>query len=159
MRAYHGTSSKVLEAILLGRKTKPRRVFIESNVSLGGTYVTERRNLAEVYAEQAARVLGGRPIVLELDLDEAELQPDEDWVVDAAEGRDEPPTRIQKFLDDVFVGYLGEGFSLSDHYTKRYTKLNAKHRVTWRDSWQWRGTARLPRPLRASDIRSESAAS
>ena len=98
MRAYHGTSSKVLEAILLGRKTKPRRVFIEINVSLGGTYVTERRNLAEVYAEQAARVLGGRPIVLELDLDEAELQPDEDWVVDAAEGRDEPPTRIQKFL-------------------------------------------------------------
>jgi hypothetical protein len=29
-------------------------------------------------------------------------------------------------LDDVFVGYLGEGFSLSDHYKTRYTKLNAE---------------------------------
>lgn len=157
MIVYHGTSSDVVRRILTGGGDKRRRVFVESNVSLGGTYVTKRRDLADVYARQAARALGGRPVVLELDLRESELLPDEDWVVDVAEGRDEPPARIQTFLDDLFVGYLGEGFSLSDHYKERYDELNAEHGITWRNSWRWRGTARLPRPLRASDIRAELA--
>ncbi len=156
MIVYHGTSSDVVRRILTAAGGKPRRVFVESNVSLGGTYVTKRRDLADVYAKEAARTLGGRPVVLELDLRESELLPDEDWAVDAAEGRDEPPVRIQKFLDDLFVGYI-EGWSLSDHYKERYDELNALHGITWRDSWRWRGTARLPRLLRASDIRAELA--
>ncbi len=153
MVVYHGTSSDVLARIMSDTKGAIRRVFMDSNVSLGGTYVTKRRDLAEVYAAQAARQLGGVPVVLELDVPQSDLLPDEDWAVDAAEAREPASKREQAFLDDLFVGYLGEGFSLSDHYKERYAELNERHHITWRDSWRWRGTARLDRPLTRLDLR------
>ena len=155
LRAYHGTSSLVLDKIKSGNEADVQRVFDTSNVSLGGAYVTNRHDLAVVYAKEAAQVLGGNPVVLEVELDAREFLPDEDWVVDVTDyhvPESHITPRIQKFLDDLFVGYRGEGWSLSDHYKERYDELNAEYHITWRDSWKWRGTARISRPLHASDI-------
>jgi hypothetical protein len=153
VHVYHGTTSDVLDKILRGSQAAQRRVFTESNVSLGGTYVTARRALADVYAQTAARELGGLPVVLELDVDPKELLPDEDWPVRLFEVDESAVTpREQKFLDDLFVDYPGEGFSLSDHYTTKYEDLNRRHRVSWRDSWKWMETARLDRPLKKDDL-------
>lgn len=149
--AYHGTSSDVIAEVMRGSRAA-RRAFTESNVSLGGTYLTKREDLASVYATQAARVLGGTPVVLKLRVSSDELLPDEDWVVQAAETREPIPARIEKFMDDLFVGYPGEGWSLSDHYKERYDELNDGHKITWRDSWRWGGTARLARLLAEEDI-------
>lgn len=151
MRAYHGTTSLVAEAIARSGRAQ-QRVFDTTNVSLGGTYVTRRPDLAAVYAEQAARAFGGSPVVLVIDVAPAALLPDEDWVVNAAESSLAPGMRLQRFLDDLFVGYLGEGHSLSDHYKTRYAPLNRAHDITWRDSWRWLGTARLDRPLTTVDV-------
>lgn len=152
VKAFHGTSSKVMQSIESGTTgARPQRVFREANASLGGTYVTNRQSLAAVHAKDAARVLGGHPVIVEVDVDPRELLPDEDWVVDVAE-QQRVSGRHQAFLDDLFKGYLGEGFSLSDHYKLRYAKLNDEHGITWRDSWRTRGTARLARPLRPKDV-------
>lgn len=152
MRAYHGTSTTVASTISSGRPIRQRRVFQAANRSLGGTYVTRRPELAAVYAETAAGALGGRPIVLVVDVPTSVLLPDEDWVVNVAEGRSPSSRRVETFLDDLFRGYLGEGHSLSDHYKTRYNELNDAHGITWRDSWSRNGTARLERGLHRDEI-------
>ncbi len=143
VRGYHGTATAAQPG---------RRTFSATNVSLGGTYITKNRALAEVYAQTAAREHSGEPVVLDVRVPDTELLPDEDWVVNAAESREDPPPRVQAFLDDLFQGYLGEGWSLSDHYKERYDELNRRHGITWRDSWEWVGTARLDRLLSARDF-------
>lgn len=152
MKAYHGASSETVEAIASGRHAEIRRAFQESNVSLGGTYVSKYPDLAKVYAKNAVRVQGGSPLLLTLEVSEDDLLPDEDWVVRAAESEGPLSRRLQAFMDDLFIGYPGEGFSLSDHYKERYDALNKQHEITWKDSWKWVGTARLDRPIRSADV-------
>ena len=144
---WHGTSSSVLSAVLKGVGIK--RAFSTSNVSLGGTYVAKSRALADVYAANAAAALGGTPVVLEMCVDRSALLPDEDWVVRGARAR--PSPRLRPFWDDLFEGYGGDGFSLSDHYKERYDELNRVHGITWKDSWTY-GFARISRPLSISDV-------
>lgn len=151
LTAYHGTTSRVADALLEGRAPEYRRVFVDANVSLGGTYLAKSLPLARVCAEQAACELGGRPVVLEVRVRAGELLPDEDWVVGESRLPESTP-RAQAFLDDLFVGYLGDGWSLSDHYKARYDELNARHGISWRDSWNRDGTARLGRLLRPEDV-------
>lgn len=152
--AFHGTTSEVMEKIASGKPFEIQRVFQDSNVSLGGAYITKDPTLAAVYAKDAAEVLGGSPVVLRVKVDVKDLLPDEDWIVRIFEEVKRLPPRIQRFMDDLFVGYPGEGFSLSDHYKVRYEELNAGHGITWRDSWKYGGTARMNRPLEDEDIMS-----
>lgn len=154
MKVFHGTTSEVADRLAKGRAADMRRVFKESNVSLGGTYVTNNREMANVYAQTAARVNGGEPMVLEINVPQSDLLPDEDFVVHIAHSsEDEPITkRLQSFMDDLFQGYPGEGFSLSDHYKTKYGALNARHGITWKDSWKWMGSARMDRPIRPDDV-------
>lgn len=145
----------MLEKIASGKPSEIRRVFEGSNVSFGGVYLTKDQALAEVYAKNAARIVGGSPEVLKVKVDVRHLLPDEDWVVRVFEEFEEGerfPPRIQGFMDDLFIAYPGEGFSLSDHYKTRYEELNARHGITWRDSWKYGGTARMNRPLEPGDI-------
>jgi len=147
MRVYHGTSSIVDLKIFSGNPVDVERVFRDSNASLGGTYVTKDRALAEIYADHTTRALGGHPVVYELEVSSSDLFPDEDWVVEGARAP-RLGSRLQKFMDDLFIGYPGEGFSLSDHYKERYEELNRRHGITWKDSWKWSGTARLEKVIR-----------
>ena len=151
MRAYHGTSTTSLNWIFSGRPAEVVRAFTEANVSLGGAYVTKDNLFARAYALHAADVQGGRPAVLEVEIPSSDLLPDEDWVVKAAEAPRLSP-RLQQFMDDLFKGYLGEGWSLSDHYKTKYAELNKKHGITWRDSWRWSHSARVDRPIRPEDV-------
>ena len=153
MRAYHGTSSTAAGQIMAESHTS-QPVYIESNVSLGGAYLTSERGLAEAAARAAACAHESFPVVFVLEIDERELLPDEDWIVRPAESPEDIVLgrRIQSFLDDAFEGYPGEGHSLSDHYASRYNELNARHGITWRDSWRWCRTARLSRLLRPGDV-------
>jgi hypothetical protein len=153
VKVLHGTSDIALARILAG-SSQADRVYIASNRSLGGAYVTGDPGLARAAAVIAAAAHGGCPVVLALDIAEDDLLPDEDWVVRAAEAPEDVVLgpRVSAFLDDLFRGYPGEGFSLSDHYCGRYAEINRRHRITWRDSWVWGATARLPRLLTASDI-------
>ena len=153
MRAYHGTSDLALIQIRAG-SARVTPVYTESNVSLGGTYLAADRFLADVAAKIAAQAHSGRPVRLMVEIKESELLPDEDWVVSAAESPEgvKRGRRIDDFMDDLFVGYFGEGFSLSDHYRERYNELNRDHLITWKDSWTWSHTARIARILVPKDI-------
>lgn len=151
MRGFHGTSSVSLDMMFSGKPSQVRKVFTESNISLGGIYITKDQNLAKVYAEHASRVQGGRPVILEIDLPSSDLLPDEDWVVKAVKSS-HLTVRLQDFMDDLFIGYPGEGWSLSDHYKERYDELNERHGITWRDSWRWSQSARMERPIRPEEV-------
>ena len=150
---YHGTTTVVLAKIQSGSKDV-KKVYTESNISLGGAYFAREKERAEFYAIDAARLLGGNPVVLEVTPDA--LYPDEDWVVSAIE---DAPTdgykikdqRLQEFFDDLFDGYVADN-SLSDHYRDRYDELNDYHGITWQDSEDWISTARQEGPLRAEQI-------
>lgn len=151
---YHGTSTVVLEKIQRGSKDV-KLVYTKSNISLGGTYFARHKERAEFYARDAARILGGQPVILEVIPDD--LYPDEDWVVEAIEqapeGRDGrlKNKRLQEFFDDLFQDYVSDN-SLSDHYRDRYDDLNDYHGITWKDSEDWINTARQLGPLRAEQI-------
>ena len=153
MRAYHGTTDRALTAIRTG-SALVAPVYVEANASLGGAYLAVDRSLAIVAAQAAARSTGGRPVLLIVEIAQDELLPDEDWVVRAAEAREDVHRgrRIDDFMTDLFEGYPGEGFSLSDHYRDRYDELNDTHTITWRDSWTWSRTARIARLLTAADV-------
>jgi hypothetical protein len=153
VRVYHGTSERVLDQIRIGSE-RLLPVYTESNVALGGTYLAAEWGLARVAAFGAARAHTSAPVLLTLEIDPAELLPDEDWVVNAAEAPEgvHYSRRIARFLEALFLGYLGEGWSLSDHYRERYDALNAEHRISWRDSWHWCRCARIARSLRSTDI-------
>jgi len=157
-RFFHGTSSLSLQKILRGNGAVIR-VYRDSNTSLGGAYFTTQEPVARVAAELAAREHGGEPVVLTVRADTNDLLPDEDWVVSAVV--DLPADRygvirdrrMRDFFDDLFVGYMGEGHSLSDHYKERYDELNESHGITWRDSLRtWPGSVRQPHPISADQI-------
>lgn len=157
---FHGTSNYVLEQIRAGTNVVIP-VYQDSNVSLGGTYMTTNLGMAKVAAAQAARVHGSAPVIVCLRPDFA-LQPDEDWVVCASENpRDEhfdgsleryTVPRYERFFNDLFSRYLGEGQSLSDAYVKRYATLNRKHQITWEDSMLYLGSVRQDQPIAATQI-------
>lgn len=157
LTAYHGTTSRVAIALLRGETPEYKPIYVEGInglSSLGGTYLARDQHLAWIYAEDAALIFGDEPVVLTVRVATSELLPDEDWVVCATHHRAPDPTpRVQRFLDDLFVGYPGDGWSLSDHYKERYSELNAKHGISWRDSWAaGHGTARFDRLLRPEDV-------
>ncbi len=150
---YHGTSLSVLRAIQAGRKfTKP--VFAESNVSMGGAYLTSIRHLAEAHALLAGGKHQAEPVILRIDPVFA-LLPDEDWVVRASETLDEIQIRragLTRFMADLFGGYMGDGHSLSDHYKARYKVLNARHGITWERSLKYIQSVRQAERLTKAQI-------
>ena len=74
---FHGTSTIVWNALKSGKTIPIQRAFRESNVSLGGAYLTIEYALAKVYAENAADQVGGDPVVIVVKED-FPLLPDED---------------------------------------------------------------------------------
>ena len=150
---YHGTSKAVLQAIETGQPfVKP--VFAESNVSLGGAYFTSTRYMAEAHACLAAGMHSSDPVILMVD-PTFDLLPDEDFVVHVAEKLDESEIKkagLTKFMADLFIGYPGDGHSLSDHYKARYDDLNARHGITWKHSLKWINSVRQADGVTADQI-------
>ena len=147
---YHGTTTDVLKKIVAG-SCMVAQVYKRSNVSLGGAYFWSDLARAKDHAAFAARQMGGDPVVLVVVPDD--LYPDEDWVVSFLDRADDDEiTPLADFLDDLFDGYQGEGFSLSDHYKERYQELNDYHGITWKDSERWNHSARQLSPLRQDQV-------
>ena len=156
---YHGTSNYVLRQIETG-KNKVRRVYREANVSLGGTYLTERLDIAKVAAMNAAREHRSTPVILTVKIIYP-LFPDEDWVVAAIEHPKSQDfnwntetyksKRYREFFADLDSEYMGDGHSYSDEYARRYADLN-RHGITWRDSLKYTGSVRQEQPLTANQI-------
>jgi len=157
-RLYHGTSLKNYQLIKSGAASG-HRVYISSNTSMGGTYLTTRLVIAKVNARLAAREHSesGAGVVLEI-VPRGKLEPDEDWVVIAfkslpIDGMERIKNfRMRGFFDDLFYEY--DSFSsLSDHYKKRFDELNYAHGITFRDSLRWTGSLRQVLTLRDSQIK------
>lgn len=152
---YHGTSSVGLNKIRAGSIT-PSPVYRESNISMGGAYLTRHRQQAALAAQRAARTHGGDPVVVKV-RPHGPLHPDEDWVVSASEndcsscGGEGHTGAHKRFFDDLFSGYQGEGHSLSDHYKDQF-HLNDEHGITWQDSYDQIGSVRQEKPLHRSQL-------
>lgn len=161
VKLYHGTSQNVLNAVLAGDEPKIKRVYQESNISLGGTYLTSRYDHAQFAASKAAKVHNSTPVVIEVK-PAFSLYPDEDWVVEASEkphgndfdySMDEwKDVRYREFFDELFSVYPGEGHSLSDTYKEHYDDLNGAHDITWEDSMKYIKSARQKEPLSRNQI-------
>ena len=157
---FHGTTEYAVNQIETG-SNNVRPVYTDSNVSLGGTYFTRFYDIAQVAAQTAAREHGSKPVVLIVRI-KYPLLPDEDWVVRAAERPKDSDfdwttetyksKRYANFFADLFLEYIGEGHSLSDEYARRYDELNARYRITWRDSLRYTGSVRQAHPLDADQI-------
>jgi hypothetical protein len=154
---YTGTSEAALRDIQSGRH-QVRPVFKDSNVSLGGAYLTTDSSSAEVYARRAAKEHGSEGVILVVK-PLYPLHPDEDWVVNASEQANWSDTeggyvdpRLRAFFEDLFQGYEGEGSSLSDHYKGRYYELNDEHGITWEDSLRWCRSVRQEEPISREQV-------
>lgn len=160
---YHGTSKAALEKILAGSTQDIIRVYQESNVSLGGAYLTRNITTARYAAKKAAKTHNSAPVVVEVKLIYP-LLPDEDWVVDASEHPHEEDfdwdsetwldSRYQGFFDELFASDVGG--SLSDTYRDNYDELNHAHDITWGDSMNYIGSVRQEQPLSPQQIMGEA---
>jgi hypothetical protein len=156
---FHGTSEWALEQIRAGGAIK--RVYTDSNVSLGGAYLTAQREIARVAAQNASRAHDSSPVILTVRLNHP-LLPDEDWVVAASERPLErdfdwhtdtyKDPRYAALFDDLFSEYLGDGHSLSDEYVRKYDLLNRQHQITWKDSFRYIGSVRQAHPISPDQI-------
>lgn len=156
---YHGTSKKALELIRQNSR-EVQRVYTDSNVSLGGAYLTTRLGIAQVAAKRAASAHGSEPVVIEVE-PIFELLPDEDWVVEAAENpRDEDFDHgTEEWLDDRYAGFFDElfsvydGNSLSDAYARHYDMLNDEYMIEAEDSLKYIGSVRQQEPLAPQQVK------
>jgi len=150
---FHGTSTIVLRGLQEGR-SEIKRVFRESNVSLGGAYLTIEYALAKVYADLAARELGGKPIVLVVG-ERYPLLPDEDLAAKLTDHRvpETKDRRLRGFVDALFEdpNYF-DGISMSDLYRDRYDELNDEFRITYKDSLRYTHNVRQDQPLSLSQV-------
>jgi hypothetical protein len=151
---FHGTSTIVWDALKSGKSIPIQRAFREVNVSLGGTYLTMEYPLAKVYAENAAREIGGDPIVLVVN-EQFPLLPDEDLAAKLTDYRvpETKDRRLRAFLDALFAdpNYY-DGVSMSDLYRDRYDELNDEFGITWKDSLKYVHGVRQKQPLRATQV-------
>ena len=139
---YHGTSVRACDD-----PTVPR-VYQESNVSLGGVYLTVSPRSAQSYGDKAAKKHESETVVLAVAIPETMLEPDEDWVVKMSQEceYDEEKGRFaDRRLGAIFdkIPWQGDGTSLSDAYKEVYTTVNKRYNITFQDSLRWTGTARV----------------
>jgi len=156
---YHGTSRAALEKILTGSTSDIIRVYQESNVSLGGAYLTRHITTARYASKKAAKAHNSEPVVVEVKAIYP-LLPDEDWVVDASERPHEEDfdwgsdtwidLRYRGFFDELFAKDVGG--SLSDTYRDNYDELNHTYDITWGDSMNYIGSVRQEQPLSPQQI-------
>ena len=151
---FHGTSTIVWDALQQGTSIPIQRAFRDANVSLGGAYLTIEYPLAKVYAENAAREIGGDPVVLVVK-EQFPLFPDEDLAAKLTDHR-VPETknrRLKALVNALFAdpNYY-DGVSMSDLYRDRYDELNDKLGITWKDSLKYTHNVRQKQPLRASQV-------
>lgn len=151
---FHGTSTIVWDALKSGKTIPIQRVFREANVSLGGAYLTRKYPLAKVYAEGAAREIGGDPIVLVVK-EQFPLLPDEDLAAKLTDYRvpETKDRRLRGLVDALFAdpNYY-DGVSMSDLYRDRYDELNDEFGITWKDSLKYTDNVRQKQPLRTSQV-------
>lgn len=151
---FHGTSTIVWNALKSGKTIPIQRAFREANVSLGGTYLTMEFPVAKVYAENAAREIGGDPIVLVVK-EEFPLLPDEDLAAKLTDYRvpETKDRRLRGLVDALFAdpNYY-DGVSMSDLYRDRYDELNDEFGITWKDSLKYVHGVRQKQPLRAAQV-------
>jgi len=150
----HGTSTIVWDALKSGRSIPIQRVFRETNVSLGGAYLTKDSALAKVYADNAATYIGGDPIVLVVK-EQFPLLPDEDLAARLTDYRipETKDRRLRAFVDALFAdpNYF-DGVALSDIYRDRYDELNDEFGITWKDSLKYVHGVRQKQPLQATQV-------
>jgi len=151
---FHGTSTIVWNALKSGKSIPIQRAFRESNVSLGGAYLTIEYALAKVYAENAAREIGGDPVVIVVKED-FPLLPDEDLAAKLTDYR-VPETKDRRLRGLVAALFADpnyyDGVSLSDLYRDRYDELNDEFGITWKDSLKHVHGVRQKQPLRATQV-------
>ncbi len=157
---FHGTTEYVVSQIESG-SNNVRLVYKDSNISLGGAYLTRFYEIAQVAAQTAAREHQSKPVILIVRI-KYPLFPDEDWVVRASERPKDSDfdwntesyksKRYANFFADLFSEYIGDGHSLSDEYVRRYDELNARYGITWKDSLRYTGSVRQGHVITADQI-------